>query len=357
MIIKQLNPHSCKTYLVREEGNNRVMLVDPVIEHVKDYLQLLENEKYKLVYIIDTHTHADHISGAATLKDYTDCEYIMHQLASAQCSGKRVKEGDIIKLGNIRIDVIETPGHTKDAISLIIKDKILTGDALFLDDGGAGRDDLPGGDSGQHWDSLQKFMKLPEYLTVYPAHDYRGRKPSPLKHQKESNPHLKIQSKAEYIKYLEGLKLGSADWMKNVLKANYSCARDPKAAWIPIDTPACEVKGTLDKGVNEQQVVGITPDDLKEKIDKDHNVLLLDVREPSELTEELGHIKNIKNIPIGDLTKSLNELVEYKNREIITVCRSGHRAHTAAQILQQAGFNNVSVLEGGMIAWVNKLGQ
>lgn len=353
MIIEQLNPHSCKTYLIREDESKKIILVDPVIDHVKDYLQLIEKEHYELSYVIDTHTHADHISGSATLMDHTDCAYVMHEFATAQCAGKRVKEGDVVKLGGLTIKIIETPGHTKDAISLIVEDNILTGDALFLDDGGAGRDDLPGGDPGQHWESLQKFIGLPEDLTVFPAHDYKERKPSTLKHQKESNPHLQHHSREDFVQYLEDLKLGPADWMKDVLKANYSCARDPKAAWIPIDTPACEIKGTVGQGVNEQQVSGITAKELKEKIDTDQSLLLLDVREPNELDDELGHIDKIKNIPIGDLTRSLDELSRYKDSPITTVCRSGHRAHTAAQILQQAGFSQVSVLEGGMMGWVS----
>lgn len=354
MILKQLNPHACKTYLIKENDKDEIILIDPVIDHVKDYLKLLHENNYKLKYVIDTHTHADHISGAAVLMDYTDCDYIMHINVPAQCSGYKVKEGDSIQFDNIKIKVIETPGHTKDSISLITDDNIFTGDALFLDDGGAGRDDLPGGDPGQHWESLQKFMNLPDDLIVYPAHDYRNRKPSSLAIQKKNNPHLKPRSKEEYIKYLEDLKLGPAEWMKDVLKANYACARDPKAAWIPVDMPACEVKGTLDIGVNEQEVETITPCQVKNIIDNNIDYLLLDVREPHELAGELGHIHGIKNIPIDSLISELNNLEEYKNKEIITICRSGHRAYTSAQILKQAGFTNVRVMKGGMIAWRNE---
>lgn len=352
MILTQLNPNACKTYLVREKEGRDVILIDPVIEHVNDYIELLDKEGLNLKYVIDTHTHADHISGSAVLKDRTDCEYIMHEKAPAGCPGYRVKEGDIIPFGPIQIKVIETPGHTKDSVSLVIGDNIFTGDALFLDDGGAGRDDLIGGDPGAHWESLQKYLNLPGNLMVYPAHDYRGRKPSLLETQKKSNPHLMSRTKEEYISYIEDLKLGPADWMKDVLKANYSCAQDPNAAWIPVDTPACEIKGTLDISANEQQVEGIRPVDLKNKINNKENILLIDVREPDELSGELGHIEGIKNIPVGELTGELNNLNEYKNTEIITICRSGYRAHTAAQILKQAGFENTKVMEGGMNGWV-----
>ena len=350
-IFHQLNPHACRTYLVGTKGVDEVILIDPVLEHVSDYLKLLERRKFKLSHVIDTHTHADHISGGATLKDLTGCEYVMHTKAPAPCVTFRVTDGFEFHIGGIGVKVMYTPGHTKDSVSLIFQDRILTGDVLFLDEGGAGRCDLPGGDPGEQWDSLQRITRLPDHLVVYPAHDYRDRQPSSLGSQKLRNPHLKPRSKDEYIEYLEGLKLGPADWMKDVLQANYACARDPKAAWIPVDVPACEVKGTLGLGVNDQQVAGISPQDLKRRIDAGQAPVLLDVRELRELKGELGHLPGIRHIPIGSLSAHLADLDGDKDKEIVTICRTGGRAHTAAQILMQAGFKHVSVLVGGMTAW------
>jgi rhodanese-related sulfurtransferase len=142
--------------------------------------------------------------------------------------------------------------------------------------------------------------------------------------------------------------------MKDVLKANYACALDPKAAWIPVDTPACEVKGTLDVVVNEVEVISILAPELRQKLVSDNPPMLLDVREKYELSGELGHIEGILHIPIGSLARQLEELeaeASGKQKEIVTVCRSGARAYTAAQILGRAGFSYVRVLEGGMIAW------
>ncbi|MBN1290881.1 MAG: MBL fold metallo-hydrolase [Candidatus Latescibacteria bacterium] len=352
MICKQLNPYACHTYLISIEDSIEIAFIDPVLEHVNDYMNLIKEKGYRLTHVIDTHTHADHISGSASLKDITDCEYIMHKNSPVQCANLRIDDGFEWKLfDTIPITVIYTPGHTNDSVSLLFPDRIFTGDALFLDDGGAGRDDLPGGDSGAHWESLAKFRALPENLIVYPAHDYRNRKPSSIKQQKETNPHLKERSKEDFISYLEDLKLGPADWMKDVLNANYSCARDPKAAWIPVDTPACEVKGTLDLGVNEIQVMSIQPEVLKQKIRSNTSLILLDVREAHELNGNLGHIEGIIHIPIGSLAHRITEIENHKDREIITVCRSGARAFTAAQILTKAGFTKVSVLAGGMIGW------
>ncbi len=322
------------------------------MEHVPNYLMRIEQQKLKLTHVIDTHTHADHISGAAALKDLLGCEYVMHQNAPARCVTFHLSDGFECHLGNSLVKVFATPGHTKDSITLIFPDRILTGDVLFLDEGGAGRDDLPGGDAGDHWESLQRILRLPEHLLVYPAHEYRNRQPSSLKQQIERNPVLKPRSKQSYISYLEGLQLGPADWMKDVLKANYACARDPKAAWIPIDVPACEVKGTLDRGANDQQVAAIPPNAVKQALMSASPPVILDVRNPTELTGGLGQISGNLNIPVTELAHRLGELEPYRQREIVTVCKSGGRAHTAAQILMQAGYPKVHVMVGGMTAWI-----
>jgi rhodanese-related sulfurtransferase len=149
------------------------------------------------------------------------------------------------------------------------------------------------------------------------------------------------------------MKLGAADWMKDVLKANYECTRDTKAAWIPIDAPACEIKGTMSSGVNEQQVPTIPVAEVKRRImgNQLDGTVILDVREPAELKGELGAIPGVINIPVGQMSQRLSKLEKYKEKEIITVCRSGGRAHTAAAILLQAGFRKVFNISGGMKAF------
>ena len=350
MLFTQMNDTSCKTYLVGRTFSS-VILIDPVLEQVDDYLDYLTKAGIKLEAVIDTHSHADHISGASVLKDRTDCEYIMHENAPSQCVTWRVKEGDIIEIADMKLEVIETNGHTNDSISLILDDKLFTGDALFLDEGGAGRDDLPGGDPAKHWETLEKYKQLPENLVVYPAHDYRDREHSNLAKQKETNPHLKDRTKEEFVNYLNDLRLGPADWMKDVLKANYSCAQDPNAAWIPIDAPSCEIKGTLDVGINEILVDSISAKQLSNWLSNKREPLMIDVREPHELIQQLGKIEGVINIPIGKLIVNLNKLKDKKDEEIILVCRSGARAHTASQIMKKVGFKKTLVLEGGMLAW------
>lgn len=155
LIFRQLNPHACRTYLAGEEGSGEAVIIDPVLDHVDAYLELLEKEKITLTHTIDTHSHADHISGAAVLRDHTGCEYVMHGAAPSQCITLRINGDTDWNIGDTLIKIMHTPGHTKDSISLVLPDRILTGDVLLLDEGGAGRDDLPGGDPGEHWESLQ----------------------------------------------------------------------------------------------------------------------------------------------------------------------------------------------------------
>lgn len=353
MIFKQLNKTSCKTYLIGSENAREVLVVDPALEQVNEYASLIKNEGFKLTHVLDTHTHADHISGAGALADRTGAVYVMHQNSPVRCVAFHVTDGFDCHLGDISVRVMHTPGHTNDSICLIFPDRILTGDTLFLDDGGAGRTDLPGGDPGEHWESIRKIMKLPDHLIVYPAHEYRGREPSSLGEQKKRNPNLQPRTKEAYIKWLADMEMGAADWMKNVLKANYACSRDPQAAWIPVDSPACEVKGTLSPGVNEQQSPVIPSAEVKRRLDAGQlgDTLVLDVREPGELKGDLGALRGVLNVPVGQVAQRLSELDRYKEKEIITVCRGGGRAHTAAAILLKAGFKKVFTMSGGMMAY------
>lgn len=355
LIFEQLNAGGCQTYLVASPKTGEAWLVDPVLCSVNDYLKMLDTKKLKLTKVIDTHTHADHLSGGAKLKDLTNCAYVMHQLGQPREITDRLNVDAELKLNGTTVKILHTPGHTRDSLCLIFPDRIITGDALFLDDGGAGRADLPGGDPGQHWESLQRIMELPEQLMVYPGHEYRSRRPSTLAEQKTRNPFLKPRSQSEYVKFVEELKLGPAEWMKEVLKANCACTRDENAVKIPQGVSACEVQGTLSPSSCSSEIPYIHSNELKEMIDTGHHAVLLDVREDRELTGELGHLPGIVHIPVGSIGERHSEIAHLKNHEIISICKMGGRAKTAARILADAGFTNIKILTGGMNEW-NELG-
>ena len=349
MIFDQLNPGACRTYLIASEDTNEAILVDPVLEEVDRYIDELNKRKMNLKYVIDTHTHADHISGGRALNDRTGAKYIMFKKTPIECIDIKVDENDKLDMSDISIRFLHTPGHTKDGMTLILQDRVLTGDALFI--GGAGRTDLIGGDPSEHYDSLfEKLKPLDDSLLVYPAHDYHNNTFSTLGDEKKNNEHFQERTKQEYVSWLESMRAPMPEWMKEVLQENYSCALNPKEIWKPVDEATCEVGvGAVTGGVNANEVNEIEVSQLRQKISENGNRLLLDVRQPEEY--ESGHIEGTKLIPLGELTKHLEELEKYKDKEIITICRSGGRSKTAASILSQSGFENVSSLKGGMLEW------
>jgi glyoxylase-like metal-dependent hydrolase (beta-lactamase superfamily II)/rhodanese-related sulfurtransferase len=354
MIFEQLNQGPCKTYLIASEETREAMLVDPVLERVDDYLQELRRRNLRLQFVLDTHVHADHISGASALRDRTGVDYVMHTLSASACANLRVEDGAELRLGELRLRVLHTPGHTQDSITLVLSDRILTGDFLFIGDGGAGRTDLPGGDAGEHWDALLKLRRFPDETLVFPAHDYHGRASSTLAEERRRNPRLAGRTRPEYVAWLGTQRLGPATWMADVIRANYACARDPRAVWIPVDQPTCEVKGTAGN-VNTELVKIVSAEQVADALRSGRPPLLLDVRQPEELRGELGHIAGARTIPVGELPARLEELAGQERTSIVTVCRSGGRSATAAAILSVAGFHDVRSLEGGMRRW-NELG-
>jgi glyoxylase-like metal-dependent hydrolase (beta-lactamase superfamily II)/rhodanese-related sulfurtransferase len=351
MIFRQLNNDVCKTYLIADEVTREAVLIDPVIIYTDNYIEMLKKENLRLAYVIDTHTHADHISAGPSLLDATGCGYVMYDKSPVSCVTKRVKDGDTLKAAGTEFKFLHTPGHTKDSLSVISESHFFTGDFLFLDDGGAGRDDLPGGNPSDHWESFQKLRGLSDELIVFPAHDYRDRKPSKLGHQKDVNPFLEDRSKSDFVGFINDLKLGPAEWMHDVLKANVACSRDPEAAYIPKDSPACEVMGTADPSLEDIEVNYIDAHILHSLIEEDTGLTLLDVRDPYELNDDLGHIKGIINVPVGGLMTHLGKLGDDKSKGIVVICRSGARAGTAAKELTKEGFTDVSVLLNGMMGW------
>lgn len=351
MIFRQLNPGACRTYLIGSETTREVALIDPVLDRVAEYLALLERERLRLAHIVDTHTHADHISGGPALCDQTRAPYAMHQLGRPHCPTERLRDGDTIKVGDLSLKCLHTPGHTNDSLTLVVGDRLLTGDFLFIGEAGAGRTDLPTGDPGEHFDSLQKLKGMPDALETFPAHDYAGKSSSTLGRERRDNPRLRFKSKEEYVRWLEGLAAPAPEWMKQVVEANYACTQTPGSVWIPVDLPACQVKGTLSLGVDGQPVATLGAEETRRRLETEPGLLVLDVRNPDEYTGELGHIAGSLLIPVAALAARLGELEAHRGRPIITVCKSGGRSHTAAGILMQAKFPHVATMEGGMTRW------
>ena len=350
MVFAQLNSGSCKTYLVASARTGEAMLVDPLADNVAQYRAELSRLGLTLKYVVDTHVHADHVSGGALLKQQTGAQYLMHQNSVAGCVDRHLEDGETLLLGEVPVQVMHTPGHTQDSLTLRLPDRLLTGDFLFIGEGGGGRTDLPGGDATEHWESLQKVKDLPGELLVYPGHDYHGRDVSSLAEERRKNPRLEGWGREKYVGWLESQVLGPAEWMKDVISANYACATDARGLNIPAEKPACEVSGT--KGDAAQVLVRTLPvEEAALLLSRGERPLVVDVRGADEFDGELGHIPGAKLLPLNELAHRASELEPWRDQPIVAVCRSGGRSSTATGLLTAAGFKDVRSLSGGMTAW------
>lgn len=332
--VTELNGTNCKTYLLRE--GDRGALVDPVREHIETYRQVLNERGIALVAILETHTHADHLSVTRAIKDSLRAPLVMHRNSPSPLVDRHVGEGDVIALGDSRIEVIETPGHTPDSVSYRIEGAVLTGDTLLI--GGSGRTDFPGGDPGAQYDAITgKLFALPDDTVVWPAHDYHGNTSTTIGAQKRDNPRLAGKTRAEYVAIMNNLGLPFPDRIQQVLQVNQSGFETDE---VPFPAVAEIAAATA-----------VEPRDLAATLASESPPLVLDVREPEEFVGDLGHIEGSLLVPLDSLQRRLPKLAGYLERPVTVVCRAGARSASACAILRHAGFSHVSNLAGGMLAW------
>ena len=208
MIFKQLfdKTSSTYTYLIASAKGREALVIDPVLENVDIYIRLLKEFDLKLVKVIDTHIHADHITGASKLNKETNCTTIMGEHTLADAVEIKVKHGEIIKLDNLQIKAIYTPGHTSDSYSFLMNNYLFSGDTLLIN--GTGRTDFQNGNSRDAYESIfNKLLILPEETLLYPAHDYNGKKVSSIGNEKKFNPRLQVKNVEDYIEIMENLKM------------------------------------------------------------------------------------------------------------------------------------------------------
>ena len=221
MIFKQLfdTKSSTYTYIISSGQGREALIIDPVIENTKEYLDVLKNLDLKLVKVIDTHIHADHITGLNELSKKTNCTKIMGDKSKSEVIDIRVKEDDKIKIEKIELKVIYTPGHTDCSYSFLMDDRVFTGDTLLIN--GTGRTDFQNGNAKEQYNSLfNKLLKLPEKTMVYPAHDYNGKKFSTIGDEKNRNPRLQVNSIEQYVEIMNNLNLANPKMMDVAVPAN-----------------------------------------------------------------------------------------------------------------------------------------
>lgn len=336
MIFRQLfdSVSGTYSYLLASRAGGEAMIIDPVLEKVDRYLQLIAELDLKLVKAVDTHLHADHITGLGALRDRTRCVTVMGENTKADVVSMRLAEGDKLAIEGVSLDVLYTPGHTDDSYSFLMNDRVFTGDTLLIR--GTGRTDFQNGDARMQYESIfGKLLRLPDETMVFPAHDYKGDTVSTIGEEKRYNPRLQIKSVDEYVALMASLKLPNPKMMDVAVPSNMKVglaqqdiarrgwALDAKAAMVMIGLP---------------------------------DVAFVDLRETAE-REKHGSIPGALHAPYGDLQSNirpsgmLRELARVGDKRVVFYCAFGERSAMAVQAAQDAGLASVLHIEGGIDAW------
>ena len=224
MIFRQIfdRESSTYTYLIAGREGGEAMLIDPVLENTAQYVRLIEELDLKLVLAVDTHIHADHITALGSLRQQTDCVTAMGAMSKAECVTTHFADGEKLRIDDMRVEALYTPGHTDDSYSFLLADRVFTGDTLLIR--GTGRTDFQNGDPAAQYESLfGRLLKLPERTLVFPAHDYNGMTVSTIGEEKRHNPRLQVADKQAYVELMNSLKLDDPRLMDVAVPANRSC--------------------------------------------------------------------------------------------------------------------------------------
>ena len=332
---------STYTYLIGDPATKKAVLIDTVFEQARRDSALVHELGLKLIYTLDTHVHADHVTAAWLLKQTLGSRIALAAAAGAQGVDEPLEHGDKVHFGTRHLHVRATPGHTNGCLTFVLDDHTMafTGDALLIR--GAGRTDFQQGDARTLYHSIVgQIFTLPDDCTIYPAHDYRGLTASSVAEEKQFNPRVGgMRSENDFAGYMENLGLGHPKQMDVAVPANMRCGH-VEAAEQALEPNWAPLRYTY-AGVNE-----VEPDWVAMHAKK---LQLIDVREAHEYTGELGHIAGATFIPLNELPKQLEKLD--KDKPTVTICRSGGRSAQAVVILERAGFTKVANLAGGMIDW------
>ena len=230
MFLRQLydTESSTYTYVVADESTRKAAIIDPVREALARDMALVQELGFELSYVLETHVHADHVTSAGKLAELTGATTAASPLG-AECAVKRLRHGDVLKLGQLEIKALATPGHTRDSLSFLVEDNVFTGDALFVR--GTGRTDFQSGDAGELYDSITKTLfSLPDSTRVWPGHDYRGHTQSTIGEERTHNPRLAGKSRDEFVQIMSELRLAPPKRIHEAVPANLACGRELAAA-------------------------------------------------------------------------------------------------------------------------------
>lgn len=344
MIFRQLfDPQSSTySYLLGDERTCEAVLIDPVFEQARRDRALIAELNLKLLFTLETHVHADHVTGASLLKQRLGSRIALSGVSGADGADVVLVHGDRVKFGTRYLEARETPGHTSGCMTYVLDDESMafTGDALLIR--GCGRTDFQQGSARTLYRSVHsQIFTLPLTCLLYPGHDYRGLTVTSVDEERQHNPRLGSGiGEADFTGYMNNLGLAHPKQIDVAMPANLRCgqiadvpAKTEEPAWAPLTFTFA--------GIWE-----IYPQALQEIATQ---VQIVDVREATEYTGPLGHIHGAVLLPLGELAARAGDLV--RERPVVAVCRSGARSAQACVILQRAGFSDVANLAGGMLRW------
>ena len=334
MIFRQLfdSVSGTYTYVLASRKGGEALIIDPVLDKVERYIQLMNELDLKLVKAIDTHLHADHITGLGALRDRTQCVTVMGEQTKADVVSMRVRDGEKVGIEGLDLDVIYTPGHTDDSYSFTLPDRVFTGDTLLIR--GTGRTDFQNGDARAQYESIfNRLLKLPDETFVYPAHDYKGETVSTIGEERAFNPRLRVKSVAEYEQLMANLHLPNPKMMDVAVPAN-----------MRVGLPQEEIakRGWAVSGEELAKLIA-TPD-----------VALVDLREVREIDKN-GAVENAIRVPfraVAEAVKPGGALYAIGGtKQLVFLCAYGERSAMALQAAQEAGFKAARHLNGGLSNW------
>jgi len=336
MIFRQLfdSVSGTYSYLLASRAGGEALILDPVLEKADRYCQLLRELDLRLVKAVDTHLHADHVTGLGELRDRTQCITIMGEQSKADVVSMRVSDGDKVMIEGLSLDVMYTPGHTDDSYSYLMGDRVFTGDTLLIR--GTGRTDFQNGSSRAQYESIfNRLLKLPDETMVFPAHDYKGDTVSTIGEERRYNPRLQVRSVDEYIELMANLKL-------------------PNPKMMDVAVPANMHVGLHQEDLAKQGLALSARDAINSLGRPD--ILLVDLRETSERAKH-GTISGALHAPYPSINENLQpggmlrEVAAATGRRVVFFCAFGERSAMAVAAAKNAGLANTAHIEGGIDAW------
>jgi glyoxylase-like metal-dependent hydrolase (beta-lactamase superfamily II) len=330
---EEIRAGGCCSYLIGCEKTAAAIAVDPLLSQRARYAAQAAAHGLRIAYVLDTHTHADHFSAVRVLARELGVPSVLHRASPAPFADVRVEDGECLIVGELRLAVMHTPGHTRDSICIVLPDRVLTGDTLLL--GATGRTDLPTGDPEALWESLfQRLLRLDGSLLVHPAHNYRGTAATTLTEQIETNPRLQKRERAAFVEQMRSLDLAMPDHLTEALRTNMTGGRT-------VDAIIAEAAA---------RISFMSMDELRRRVGRaEPGIAILDVREADAYRE--GHIPGAIHLPRGQLELRVDALFPDPGVRILTCCEFGKISTIAAATLRDMGFASAAALDGGLKAW------